>query len=881
MMSSHSICKSYAKARCAFLCLSLSAIVAGCGGGGSNGSPWEGHAGSAALSIQWHAGRQAEEISPADRESRRFFGAAVPESQPLSSNKTLSDCTQEQVATISCDVYEESGTLLLEGDLWSCDARSGVLDGIPAGENRKFVCRGQDADGNIIHLAQISGIEITADAVTETGVIDSRPFVTLPTTPPDGATLDAGQISLNWDSVPNALRYRVQVALNAEFTEIVIEEWTTQTTFRPSLSPDTTYYWRISAMDAHGHQGAGSVPRRLTTLPGVACTPPTLDPIGNQAAAEGETVAFTVSATAAADPASLTLSAGPLPTGAQFDAATGRFSWNTAMGDAGNYTLRFTACETCEGAPVCADQEIAISVGEVCLPPELDPIGNRQGFEGEYLGFTINAGDPDSDAPLTYRADGLPDGARFNAADRTFSWTPDFGQAGNYDVRFEVCDDCPEGALCDSETVTLTIGNTCRPPVLSPIGPQQIDVGRTLTLRLTANDPDPDDTLTFSASGRFSPFMDGTTGLFEWPPQVEDAGQNFQIEFTVCDNCSPTAQCDSETVNVTVGDICRPPTLNPIGSRDVEVGERLEFTIRATDPDTGDILTYSAAAGDQGLDLTPFFDPGTRTFSWQPTAAQVGTHGLRFEVCDSCIDGALCDAEAITINVASPCRPPVFETEQHYEIPVGELLSFTIRADDPDPDSQLTYRAVELPDGADFSPATQNFSWTPTETGSYEAVFEVCDDCITGSLCDTVTVSIDVTDIDELNYLEIGGDWRTTATESNTYLSQCGHDQVTINGTVEIATENGLIVQAFYSGEQWEFVSLTCELMIHDEEETSPDLTGLDLENPLPESRLDDFCRIFFPDYPSAAMRTFSEEQIQCRFQNPSIEGVIDLTLQR
>ncbi len=864
------------------LCLFLIGPLTNCAGGGTDAPPPEDNTGGAALNIQWHTGRRSADDTSAGILDRGYFGAPGRESDAGSSTtfgktKRLSDCNEEGVVNITCGIYDASDTLLLQSNLWPCTARSGVIDGIPAGENRKFVCQGQDAGGNIIHMAQVGGIDIVADAVTDTGTIDSRPFVTLPTTPADGAGLDAEQISLNWDSVPNALRYRVQIALDTEFTEIVVEEWTTQTTYTPALSPGITYYWRIGAMDAHGHQGADSPARMLTTLPGISCAPPALDLIENQVVDEGGSVAFIVSA-AAADPASLTLSAGPLPTGALFDSATGRFSWNTASGDAGNYTVQFTACETCQGIPVCATQQINISVGDVCLPPELDPIGPRRGFEGEFLGFTINAADPDTSAPLAYRADGLPDGARFNPADRTFAWTPTFGQAGNYDVRFEACDDCSQGSLCDSETVTLTIGNTCRPPVLSPIGSQQIGAGQPLTLRLTANDPDPADTLTFSASDRFGAFMDGATGLFQWTPQAQDAGQNFQIEFTVCDNCAPTPQCDSETVNVTVGVPCRPPTLLPIGSRDVNVDERLEFTIRATDPDTGDILTYRAAPGDQGIDLSPFFNAATRTFSWQPTAAQVGTHGLRFEVCDNCGDGGLCDAEEIAINVISPCRPPVLRVQPSYSITPGDFFSFTISADDPDPNAQLTFRALELPPGADFSPAAQTFSWTPTSAGTYQAVFEVCDDCPTGPLCDTATVALNVTE----SSLEVGGSWRVTATESNAVLSQCDQDQVTISGTVDITTENGLIVQAFYSGEYWSMEgSENCEPLIYNDSETSPDLTGLNLGNPLPESRLDAFCRIFFPDYPSAAVGRHSVDLIQCLFQDPSQDGNIDLILRR
>jgi PKD repeat protein len=86
--------------------------------------------------------------------------------------------------------------------------------------------------------------------------------------------------------------------------------------------------------------------------------------------------------------------------------------------------------------------------------PILDPIGNKSISEGYLLKFTIYASDPDGDSPI-YSADNLPSGATFDPAARTFSWTPDHGQAGSYPVHFEVTD----GYLTDTENITITVSN--------------------------------------------------------------------------------------------------------------------------------------------------------------------------------------------------------------------------------------------------------------------------------------------------------------------------------------------------------------------------------------------------------------------------------------
>jgi hypothetical protein len=80
-------------------------------------------------------------------------------------------------------------------------------------------------------------------------------------------------------------------------------------------------------------------------------------------------------------------------------------------------------------------------------------IGNKSVKEKKQLKFTISATDPDDD-DLTYSASNLPDGADFDPATHTFSWTPDSGQAGSYtNVHFEVSD----GDFTDEEDITITV----------------------------------------------------------------------------------------------------------------------------------------------------------------------------------------------------------------------------------------------------------------------------------------------------------------------------------------------------------------------------------------------------------------------------------------
>jgi hypothetical protein len=55
---------------------------------------------------------------------------------------------------------------------------------------------------------------------------------------------------------------------------------------------------------------------------------------------------------------------------------------------------------------------------------------------------------------LTYAASNLPSGATFNAATRTFTWTPSYAQGGSYpSVHFQVSD----GTISAFEDVTIIV----------------------------------------------------------------------------------------------------------------------------------------------------------------------------------------------------------------------------------------------------------------------------------------------------------------------------------------------------------------------------------------------------------------------------------------
>jgi polyisoprenoid-binding protein YceI len=287
-------------------------------------------------------------------------------------------------------------------------------------------------------------------------------------------------------------------------------------------------------------------------------------------------------------------------------------------------------------------------------PPVFNTIGAKTLDEGQLLEFTISATDPDTGDVLTYSGSNLPSGATFNAGTQTFSWTPDYTQAGTYpNVTFTVTDDGTP-AESDSEAITITVTDVNRAPVLDPVGDKTINEEHGLLFAVTASDPD-GDSLTLTASNlpggaAFTENGDGT-GIFSWTPDYAQAGTYPNVTFTVTDDGTP-AESDSEEVTITVGNVNRPPVLNTIGAKIVDEGQLVEFTITGSDPD-GDNLTYSV--GNVPTDAN--FDAASQTFSWTPGYGAAGNYTVTFTVTDNG-SPLQSDSEDVTITVSADAHAP-------------------------------------------------------------------------------------------------------------------------------------------------------------------------------------------------------------------------------
>ncbi len=320
--------------------------------------------------------------------------------------------------------------------------------------------------------------------------------------------------------------------------------------------------WNTAAFEANAHSGlrcraidldgsklySGYYSPNVNITINKANLPPILNAIGNRTVVENSTLTIQLLATDE-DGNPLTYGiTGVLPSVYYFNPSSGLFGWTPSFNDAGTYTVEFNVTD----GNLSDIESIAITVVNLNQPPMLALIGSRNIFENSSLTVQLNATDPDGNN-LTYGIiTNIPLGYSFQTQTGLFSWTPSFSQAGGYTATFNVTD----GQASDLETITITVNNQNRPPILALVGNKSVMENSTLTIQLGATDADADP-LTFAIIGTIPSnySFNTSSGRFIWTPSQTDAG-NYSVKFRVADESS----FDEETIIISVLDMNTPPT---------------------------------------------------------------------------------------------------------------------------------------------------------------------------------------------------------------------------------------------------------------------------------------------------------------------------------
>jgi hypothetical protein len=146
-------------------------------------------------------------------------------------------------------------------------------------------------------------------------------------------------------------------------------------------------------------------------------------------------------------------------------------------------------------------------------------------------------------------------------------------------------------SLHDERSFRLIARASNAAPVLATIGARSVREGATLTIDLSASDPD-GDKLSFLASALPSGAqLDPVTGRFTWTPGLFQAGIYSGLTLRATDG----NLTDSETITIEVTNNNQPPVLVALPPQSGREGIPLQFTLSSGDID-GDPLLYSLSS---------------------------------------------------------------------------------------------------------------------------------------------------------------------------------------------------------------------------------------------------------------------------------------------
>jgi len=315
------------------------------------------------------------------------------------------------------------------------------------------------------------------------------------------------------------------------------------------------------------------------------------------------------------------------------------------------------------------------------------------------------------------------------------SFTPTSDDIGDYTINITVGD----GTDNSSTLMSLSILNNTA-PVIDLIDNQSVEENTLFEITVTGSDED-GDSLTFSTnySKMLNPVWSNVTAArFSFTALDEDNG-NHTILVTVNDTRGAT---DSTTFVLEVVDVNNPPVLGSIGNRIAKINYSFSLRVNASDPDSGDVLTFS--------DNTSLFDINSSTglIEFIPDDSDEGNHSVNISVTDDATIPKI-DYEVVIFTVTKN-RAPVIDAIGNQTAIEDIAFSLTINASDPDGDS-LTFSDNTTLFEIDSSTGLISFTPNASQVGVYQIQINATDnDNATG----TATFWLNISEVNDAPYFD-------------------------------------------------------------------------------------------------------------------------------
>ena len=412
-------------------------------------------------------------------------------------------------------------------------------------------------------------------------------------------------------------------------------------------------------------------------------------------------------------------STSPSSSGSFDDSAEKDTSWKgpeTVQSTLSTYEVTLTL--TVSDSRLTGSDSVTITINR---PPTVTISTSPQTVDGGTdVTLQATASDPDGDT-LSYSWSEENNAGSFdNSSSRNTDWTAPDAQPINqtYTLTLTVSD----GRLSKTATVDITVLGVVEPANTEPtvtidILSQTVDVGESINLVTTSDDPE-DDVLTYlwSASGNIGSFGDPSAPNTSWtaPQTVQSTLTTYEVTLTVTAT-DPGGLEGSDSITITIN---RPPTVTITAPtalvQPVNVGDTVTLQATASDPD-GNSLTYSWSTSPSSSGS--FDDSAEKDTSWtapETVQSTLSTYEvtLTLTVSDSRLRGS--DSVTVTIN-----RPPtVTISTSPQTVDGGTDVTLQATASDPDGDT-LEYSWSEENNAGSFDDSDAlNTTWTapPAQT---------------------------------------------------------------------------------------------------------------------------------------------------------------------
>jgi hypothetical protein len=213
-------------------------------------------------------------------------------------------------------------------------------------------------------------------------------------------------------------------------------------------------------------------------------------------------------------------------------------------------------------------------------------------------------------------------------------------------------------ALSGADTTIVTVTDVDRPPVVTVEVNVTVAEQESLTVVVTAADPDGQAITSLTAvqlpaGASFTAGPGNTSGTLAWRPSYTQAG-SYAVVFTASNALSGV-----DSTLITVTNVDRGPVVTVTHAVTVTEHESLTVVVAATDPDGDAIDSLTVGGLPVGATFTPGPGNTSGTLVWVPDAGSAGLHTVTFTATNALagMDSTVITVNGATTSVAEPDRP--------------------------------------------------------------------------------------------------------------------------------------------------------------------------------------------------------------------------------